>query len=145
MTRYVDTSVLVPLFLPEETTERVQLWLELPGNEALAISEWTVTEFVSALGLKVRAKALRPEQARAAFQILRKLIDASFQVLTPTRADFALAAEFLSHHALGLRAGDAMHLAIAANEGAEAVYSLDRAFITAARKLKIPASNPVQD
>ena len=143
--KYVDTSVLVPLFVPEETTARVQLWLELPGNEALAISEWTVTEFASALGLKVRAKALRAEQARAAFHIFRKLIDASFQVLTPTRADFALAAEFLSHHALGLRAGDALHLAIAANEGAEAVYSLDRAFITAARKLKFQASNPVQD
>ena len=56
MTRYVDTSVLVPLFLPEETTERVQLWLQLPGNEALAISEWTVTEFASALGTYLRCR-----------------------------------------------------------------------------------------
>ena len=56
--RYVDTSVLVPLFVPEETTERVQLWLKLPGHEALTISEWTMAEFASAPGLKSARQSL---------------------------------------------------------------------------------------
>jgi len=36
-------------------------------------------------------------------------------VLTPTRADYVRAA-LLDEHELGLRAGDALHLAIALNE-----------------------------
>ncbi|MBV9287993.1 MAG: hypothetical protein JO288_09235 [Hyphomicrobiales bacterium] len=33
----------------------------------------------------------------------------------------------------GLRAGDALHLAVAGNRGAEAIYSLDRAMIKAGK------------
>ena len=38
-----------------------------------------------------------------------------------------------------LRAGDALHLAIATNRSAEALYSLDRKLIEAGRRLGVPA------
>jgi predicted nucleic acid-binding protein len=40
----------------------------------------------------------------------------------------------------GLRAGDALHLAITANHGAKKVWSLDQGFIKAGKQLKLPVS-----
>jgi len=140
---YLDTSVLVPLFLPEETSERIQSWFETQGAEGLAISDWTLTEFSSALGLKVRAKVLKAAQAQTAEDLLARLAKDSLQVLTPNRNDYACASTFLGRYALGLRAGDALHLAIARNAGAAAVYSLDRKFVAAGRRLRIRTRSPI--
>jgi len=140
---YLDTSVLIPLFIPEPESDRIQRWIERQAPDALHISEWTLTEFVSALGLKVRTKDLQPDQARNAQNLLERLASQSFHVHVPTRADYVQATAFLGEHSLGLRAGDALHLAIAYNEAADAVYSLDKLFIAAGRKLKIRTERPV--
>jgi len=140
---YLDTSVLVPLFVPEEASERIQGWFERQGAEGLAIGDWTLTEFSSALGLKVRARTLKTAQAHRARDLLERIATDSLQVLTPGRADYACAGSFLGQYALGLRAGDALHLAIAHNAGAEAVYSLDRKFVAAGRRLKIRTRSPI--
>ena len=133
---YLDTSVLVPLFLPEPESERIQRWIERQSGELLLISEWTLTEFASALGLKVRTKLLQLDQAREAQKVFEKLAAQSLHVHVPTRADYVRATAFLGQYGLGLRAGDALHLAIAHREAAKAVYSLDRLFVSAGRKLK---------
>jgi uncharacterized protein len=140
---YLDTSVLVPLFLPEPESDRMQRWIERQAVELLCISEWTLTEFASALGLKVRTKHLQADQARNAQKLFERLAAQSFHVHVPTRADYVQATVFLGEHALGLRAGDALHLAIAYNEAAEAMYSLDRLFVAAGRKLKIKTERPI--
>ncbi len=140
---YLDTSVLVPLFLPEPESDRIQRWMERQSGEVLSISEWTLTEFASALGLKVRAKFLDLAQAREAQKLFEKLAAQSFHVHVPTRADYVRATAFLGEYGLGLRAGDALHLAIAYNEAANAVYSLDRLFVSAGRKLKIKTVRPL--
>lgn len=62
---------------------------------------------------------------------------------TCQRADYARAAVFLGEHGLGLRAGDALHLAVAYNEGAGVVYSLDQLFIAAGRESKINTERPI--
>jgi len=41
---YLDTSVLVPLFLPEADSDRLQRWIERQDSGGCAISEWTLTE-----------------------------------------------------------------------------------------------------
>jgi predicted nucleic acid-binding protein len=74
---------------------------------------------------------------------LEKLAAQSFHVHVPTRADYVQANAFLGEHGLGIRAGDALHLAIAYNETAEAVYSLDRLFVSAGRKFKIKTERPI--
>lgn len=140
---YLDTSVLVPLFLPEPESERIQRWIERQSGELLSISEWTLTEFASALVLKVRTKLLHLDQAREAQKLFEKLVAHSFHVHVPTRADYVRATGFLGEYRLGLRAGDALHLAIAYNEAAKAVYSLDRLFVSAGRKLKIKTGRPI--
>jgi predicted nucleic acid-binding protein len=140
---YLDTSVLVPLFLPEPQSERIQRWIERHSGESLSISECTLAEFASALGLKVRTKMLQLDQARQAQKLFEKLAAQSFHVHVPTRADYLRATAFLGEYGLGLRAGDALHLAVAYNEAANAVYSLDRLFISAGRKLKIKTARPI--
>jgi predicted nucleic acid-binding protein len=91
----------------------------------------------------VRTKLLELDQARQAQKLFEKLAAQSFQVHVPTRADCVRATAFLGEHGLGLRPGDAVHLAIAYNEAANAVYSLDRLFISAGRKLKIKTARPI--
>lgn len=140
---YLDTSVLVPLFVPEPESPAVRAWFDTKAAETLAISDWTLTEFASAMGIKVRDKGLKPDQARKACALMQQLATGSLRVLTPTRHDYSRAAEHLGHHALGLRAGDALHLAVAENEGAACLYTLDRRLLAAGRKLGIKTASPV--
>ena len=139
---YLDTSVFVPLFVPEPESDAVRAWVNAHASETLAISDWTLTEFSSAMGIKVRDKRLKSDQARKACALMHKLAADSLKVFTPTRSDYSKAAEHLGQHFLGLRAGDALHLAVAQNEGAECLYTLDRRLIEAGRKLKIKTANP---
>ena len=53
---------------------------------------------------------------------------------------FDRAGEMLGHVETGLRAADALHLAIADNRDAEAIYTLDKRMIAAGRTLGLPAS-----
>jgi predicted nucleic acid-binding protein len=137
---YVDTSALVPLFVPEPSTLRVERWFEAHSSDEIAVSEWTLTEFASAMGLKVRARELTRDTARAAQSLLERRSSESFRVLTPESPDFALAKEYLDDYALCLRAGDALHLGIARNREASSVISLDRTFIAAGQRLAIPTA-----
>ena len=65
----------------------------------------------------------------------------SYTVFTVTTADFILAVEFIQRWETGLRAGDALHLAIACNHSVENFLSLDRGLIDAARQLNIPSDS----
>jgi predicted nucleic acid-binding protein len=64
----------------------------------------------------------------------------SFAILLPSRQDFDLAKDYLGSFRSGLRAGDALHLAIAANHEVEAVYSLDKTLVKAGQMLGVPVS-----
>lgn len=120
----------------------MRAWFNDHAGAILAISDWTLTEFASAMGIKVRDKRLKPDEAHKACVLMSQLAADSLKVFTPTRSDYNKSAYHLGHHALGLRAGDALHLAVAHNEGAECLYTLDRRLIEAGRKLKIKTASP---
>ena len=50
--------------------------------------------------------------------MLTRLAADSFTVMAVSRSQFRAAARLADQHALGLRAGDALHLAICADQGA---------------------------
>jgi predicted nucleic acid-binding protein len=54
---YIDTCVLLAVLMPEVHPSIAAAFLE-EARAPLAISSWSVTERHSALGLKVRSKAL---------------------------------------------------------------------------------------
>lgn len=140
---YLDTCLLVALLIPEPDSTAVRSWFDTQADRTLGISDWTLTEFASAMGIKVRSKSLKPERARRAVELMQALAADSLQVFTPTRADYGAASGYLGRHALGLRAGDALHLAVARNQGVDRLYTLDRGFIKAGRKLGVELVSPL--
>ena len=135
-THYCDTSFVVPLLLEEATSEPIGDFVRTLDQNALVTSTWTRTEFNSLLGIRVRSRLLEAEDARRAEEYFDKLLE-SFGILEVAPADFELAREMLREFHIGLRAGDALHLAIARNQGAENVLSLDKGMLRAGRRFGI--------
>jgi predicted nucleic acid-binding protein len=135
---YFDTSFLIPLVLPEPTSERVAAFVrDLPADQ-LAVSQWTRVEFSSVIAREVRMGGLDAAAAARADTRFQAMVHDSFQVLLPTIADYDLARTYLARFETGLRAGDALHLAIATNHGAETLYSLDQGLVRAGAILLLP-------
>ncbi|MBK1631858.1 hypothetical protein CKO31_14150 [Thiohalocapsa halophila] len=55
---YVDTSVLLALFLNEAKTADAWSWLDRQASDATTVSDWTLTEISSALSVKRRMSML---------------------------------------------------------------------------------------
>lgn len=141
---YFDTSFLAPVILEEPTSARVEAFIARMPAGRLFVSHWTRTEFASLLSREVRMKALTTDEALAAIDQFDSMVAESFKVLVPGVADFELATRYLQHFPAKLRAGDALHLAIASNHGAKMIYALDQGLIAAARVLKVKASRGIK-
>lgn len=133
---YIDTSVLVCALTNEPDTERMQAWLGVQAAGDLALSAWVVTELSAALSIKVRRKDLMPEHRAAALTAFTRLAAESFVSLALSDRQFRVAARFADQSHLGLRAGDALHLALAADHGV-ALMTLDQRLAEAGAALGI--------
>jgi len=122
---YLDTSLLIAALTNEMETERMQHWLGRQPEDNLAISDWVATEFSSALSIKLRTGQIRVADRAAALATFTRLTIDSFIAIPVSRLDFRTAARLADQHAIGLRAGDALHLAICANHGTT-LCTLDR-------------------
>lgn len=131
---YIDTSVLVAALTAEAETDRMQAWLASRPVEELAVSEWTITEFSAALSVKLRTGQLELPQRNRSLAAFSRLVADSFEILPVTGSQFRTAARFADQHASGLRAGDALHLAISIEHGAR-LCTLDRKLAEAGTNL----------
>jgi len=134
--RYVDTSVLVGFVVNEVHTERIRLQMKEAGSQNV-ISDWTATEFYAALAFKLRTDQITPavkQEAESFFETARNTL---FATVAVRRMDFRRAAVLGSRFELGLRAGDALHLAIAQSIGAT-LWTVDHRLKAAAEKAGTP-------
>jgi uncharacterized protein len=135
---YIDTSILVAALTNEERTPEIQEWLALQPAQELTVSDWVITEFSAALSVKLRAGHVGPADRAEVLSVFAEMVERSFHVLPVGRTDFLVAARFADQFETGLRAGDALHLAIAMNHGAR-IRALDRGLVSAAMALGISA------
>lgn len=141
---YLDTSFLTPLFRTEPVSKQIEDFLAARSPGTLAISHWTRVEFASVMAREVRMKTLHAEAARKLIEGFDALVDESLHVLIPATADFDLARNFVVEFETQLRGPDALHLAIASNNGIEEILTLDDGLIYAARKLKLKARRGIR-
>jgi predicted nucleic acid-binding protein len=141
---YFDTSFLAALILPEATSAKVATFVRNLPAANQTVSHWGRVEFSSVLARKVRTGELDAEGAVRADARFEDMMGELFAVILPAADDFGLAKHYLGRLETGLRAGDALHLAIARNRGAEAIYSLDKVMIKAGKMLGLPISSGIR-
>jgi hypothetical protein len=122
---YLDTSLLVAALTNEAETGRMQAWLGQQPLKDLAISDWVATEFSSALSIKLRRGQIGVGDRAEVLATFTRLASGSFIVVPVSRLQFRSAARPVDQHTLGLRAGDALHLAVCADYSAT-LCTLDR-------------------
>jgi uncharacterized protein len=133
---YVDTSVLVALCTQEATTEGVIDWYER-CTQRLVSNEWCVTEFASAMSLKLHTAQLNTEQAHFAWAQFERICAGDLQLIPIEPTLCHQAAKLIMSSSLGLRAGDALHLACALEVKTKHMATLDRLLAKNAAQRKI--------
>jgi predicted nucleic acid-binding protein len=100
----------------EAASERVLTWLAEKSSFDLAISEWVITEFSAALSVKLRQGQITKDVQRAALSAFKDACRDSLTLLQIETHHFRAAARLADQHETGLRAGDALHLALCLEE-----------------------------
>jgi uncharacterized protein len=124
MACYVDTSVWIALLGRETTAPSIAQWLA-QGRQLLT-STWTAVEVASGLGIKVRRGEFAPELAQTMCGAYEKLLVSDVSVITVDNADMQQAQWLCMQTQRGLRAGDALHLALAQRNNCSHFFSLDQ-------------------
>ena len=131
---YLDTSVVVALLTPEERSPQALDWLE-QCKGTLISSDWLITETHSALGIKQRHHGLSPQARQAAGEQFERLLQGGVELRSLDRGRFRQAAKLLQDSGLGLRSGDALHLAVALHSRCSQLASFDGRMQRAAEAL----------
>jgi uncharacterized protein len=109
---YLDSSLIVSFLTNEAPRDRLLAWIGAREAGSLFISPWVSTEISSALSIKQRVGNLAPDTREAAKQGYLVFVQQSVNVLSITDAHFVTAATFADRAEIGLRSGDALHLAV---------------------------------
>lgn len=115
---YLDTSVLGALFFREPTASALLAGLEKAGAEELSVSAWTLAEMASVGAIKERTGQIDAQERSAGLAAFDRFVADSLKLLEVDPGDFRTAAVLLDAPTLALRAGDALHLAIARRQRA---------------------------
>ena len=131
----LDTSVVTPLFLLDPFNARARSFLS-SGVSDLVVCDFVAAEFASVVGVRLRAKALVPSEARRAFSTFDLWLNTTARGASIEPSDIGAAISILRRPDLVLRAPDAVILAITDRLGAELV-TFDKRMADCARKLGI--------
>jgi len=134
---YLDASALLPLFIDEPKTQRAQ---ELLRGSILVISDFAVAEFSSGVARRARLGEITDSGASAAFAALDAWTLSAAKRESLTTGDVGLAISLVRRLDLGLRAPDAMNIAIARRCEAQ-LLTFDEKMARCARSLGLAVIN----
>lgn len=138
---YLDSAILLTLFVGESTSGAVQAWLS-KRRQPLAASDWGLTECASALALKCRRGEIAADDAARAFSAIASFAQESCERIACGPQHQIAAQEMLGRYDLNLRAGDALHLAISRHAGVILV-TYDKLLLASAAALSVKARDPL--
>jgi predicted nucleic acid-binding protein len=138
---YLDTAVVLTLFVNEPTSRAVEDWLAA-RRQALAFSDWGLTECASALALKLRRGEIDIEFAKRCFAAIATFVHESCEFIACAPHHQAEAQRLLSRFDLPLRAGDALHLAISQHAEATLV-TYDKLLTSSANAIGAKVRDPL--
>lgn len=132
---YLDTSVLVALYIPEHKSDKIQSFVET--CHSVAISSLTEVEFYSATSRLLRMKHIsrqHAQQVTSQFQVHLK--SDVYDIHPIMQREYDLAREWIGAFNTPLRTLDALHLAAAFAYDLRLVTA-DVRFANAAKKIGI--------
>ena len=136
---YVDTCLLLLLFLQDEGYPAAERWLACATDQSLWISHWGLLEFAGVVATRLRRGDLIPrrcDQIHAELELFRR---ERLALLEPRGEDVLKTCQLVqSHPVSGLRSGDALHLALASRHALPLV-SADQRLVRAAQRMGIAA------
>jgi uncharacterized protein len=138
---YVDTSVVVAALTTESSSVATRDWLAMQEPGILAASQWVNVEFHSAVGIKVRSGKLSAAHAVIVMASFATFMDRHCTSLPIRNEDYSAASRFLTRPELGLRAGDALHVAIA-NGHRAVLCTIDQRMFSASLALGLDVRKP---
>jgi uncharacterized protein len=128
---YLDASALLPLFIEEART--AQAHESLRGN-VLIISDFAIAEFSSGVARRTRAGEINDSGAASVFAALDAWTLKATRRETLTAGDVNVAISLVRRLELGLRAPDAVNIAIA-QRCAATLLTFDERMARSARSL----------
>jgi uncharacterized protein len=132
---YIDTSVWVALLCFESNAAAIKKILAHQNMLSVCCSDWVKTELMSALSIKYRRGELDLDTLHVLHQTIDGLARNGSHWPTPLAIDFQTASHLCADPNTKLRAGDALHLAIAKRLKCSQFFSLDDALNANARAL----------
>lgn len=142
MTVYLDASVLVPLAVPEASSPAMERWFSVHAPEGVAAGRWALVEFASAIGIRVRRGELTSQAGGSAISAFERRVIPELEVVEALPDDLDFARLMINRFDLGLRGGDALHIAMALRTDALLLLTLDRRLANAARAFGLDAAEP---
>lgn len=132
---YIDTSVLVAYYCPEPLSEKAESFLTT--HTELAISWLAELELFSAVARKIReGEMVKVDGSKITAKFLSHLDDSLYTFLPVEFHHYKLARDWIGQFSTPLRSLDAVHLAVASQEGAT-IVTCDRRLANSAKLLAV--------
>lgn len=138
--RYLDTGIVIAALGGEERSPAVARWLAAHSDDCV-ISSWTLAELSNVFARRARAGELDAKQHDLALAAVERLTQ-SFGRVPLGDVDVLAASRMVDRWDVGVRAPDAIHLAIARRHGCDLV-TFDRGMQAAARAFGVPLVDDV--
>ena len=130
---YLDSAYIAKFYLNESDSDAVRSAITGPG--LLVSSAWCFAEVTCALHRVTREGRMTPRECQDVVVLFLEDVDSGFWKLVPVTEAILRRVTLLVSGAppsLFLRAGDALHLATAQNEGETEIWTNDRHLLAAA-------------